>query len=123
MIKNTILVVEDDLQSREGLRGWLVSQGYSVRTAFDCPEALRCIKARRFDMAIIDIHMPDTFQLGLDGWDVAKIFRAYYPSSAVIIVSAEEVVPGKVDQIGVGGFLKKPIELVQLRSMLDKLLN
>lgn len=74
-------------------------------------------------MAIIDIHMPDTFQLGLDGWDVAKIFRAYYPSSAVIIVSAEEVVPGKVDQIGVGGFLKKPIELVQLRSMLDKLLN
>jgi CheY-like chemotaxis protein len=89
----------------------------------DVGEALRCIKAGRFDLAIIDIHLPDRLLLGLDGWDLAKIFRAYYPTGAVIVVSAEEMTPPRVKHAMADGFLKKPIELVQLQQMLNDLLD
>ncbi len=121
LFQHTILVVEDDQQSREGLRGWLVSHGYAVDTALDVVEALRRIKTSRHDMAIIDIHLPDRVLLGLDGWDLARIFRAYNPTGAVIVVSAEEVMVAKDIRAEVDGFLRKPIELVQLQTMLDTL--
>ena len=119
----TILVVEDDQQSREGLGGWLVSHGYAVETALNVVEALRRIKTGRHDLAIIDIHLPDGFLLGLDGWDLARIFRAYNPTGAVIVVSAEEVMVAKDIRAKVDGFLRKPIELAQLQTMLDALLS
>lgn len=116
-----ILIVEDDRHSREGLSRSLEAEGYTVQTAWDGVQAIQKIKASRFDAALIDLHLPGSLKFGLDGWDVVRIFRAFNPTSAILLVSAEEVVRSQAEQSGVTGCLLKPIRLSRLKAILKGL--
>ncbi|MDD2364789.1 MAG: sigma-54 dependent transcriptional regulator [Desulfuromonadaceae bacterium] len=54
----TILIVEDDAVFRELLTTILDTAGYTVATASDGGEGLRCIQRERFDLVISDLKMP-----------------------------------------------------------------
>ena len=111
-----ILVIEDERNSREGLRQWLTAKGYRVGTARDGWEALRAIKAQAWDLAIVDLDLPPVMDLALTGWDLVRILRAYDQRVAVLVVSAaeESAVRAKLTELRVNGFLGKPIRLGQL---------
>jgi CheY-like chemotaxis protein len=66
----TILIVEDDPDSREMLAAVMSSEGYAVVTAEDGQAALDLIHANRPDMIITDIQMPN-----LDGISMIKTVR------------------------------------------------
>ena len=55
----TILVVEDDADTRELLRVVLETRGGKVRTASTVPEALRAYDEARPDVLVADIGMPE----------------------------------------------------------------
>src|SRR3989304_1024134 len=83
-----ILVVDDDLHSREGLRASLQGEGYRVETAADSWQAIKQIKECRFDVAILDLDLPPVHGVTVSGWDLARIFRAYHPAISIIVISA-----------------------------------
>lgn len=122
-MEKRILVVDDDLHSREGLRDWLRTEGYKVDTAADAWQAIKKVKESRFDIAIIDLDLPPIHGVSMNGWDLARIFRAYNPEIRLIVVSAEEadVVRAEAEQMRVWQFLEKPISPARLKTIVKAL--
>ncbi|HSD51734.1 MAG TPA: response regulator [Candidatus Methylomirabilis sp.] len=122
MVKR-ILVVDDDLHSREGLRASLQGEGYLVETASDSWEAIKTIKESRFDVAIIDLDLPPVHGVTMSGWDLARIFRAYHPAISIIVVSAVDRNTARVEaeRLSVSEVLEKPINPTQLKGIVRSL--
>ena len=116
-----ILIVEDEPQSREGLRLWLTARGHRVDAAGDGWQALRWIKAAHFDAAIIDLGLPPILGLALDGWDLVRILRAYAADTVLIVMTAGETRAPEALSRAIGGVtvLEKPLRLERLRRLLE----
>ena len=114
-----ILVVEDDLNSREGLRGLLSAGGHRVDTAADGWQALERIKTDSYELAIVDLDLPVVHGIAMDGWDVARIVRAFCPDVAIVVVSGrgDEQTREAAQHIDVA-FLEKPLAVSDLRTVI-----
>ncbi len=66
-----ILVVEDNVDTRELVELWLTNQGHRVTTSADGKTGLAMAEAIRPDIALVDIGLP-----GIDGYEVAKRLRS-----------------------------------------------
>ena len=117
-----ILVVEDDVNSREGLRGLLSTGGHRVDTAADGWEALEHIKQDSYELAIVDLDLPVVHGIAMDGWDVARILRAFCPEVAIVVISGrgDDEVREAARQIDVA-FLEKPLAMPDLRTVIARL--
>jgi CheY-like chemotaxis protein len=117
-----ILVVEDDVNSREGLRGLLSAGGYRVDTAADGWQALERIKQETYELAIVDLDLPVVHGIAMDGWDVARIVRAFCPDVAIVVVSGrgDSAVHEAAAHMDVA-FVEKPISVSVLRSVIAEL--
>lgn len=96
--KQSILVVEDDRDTRELIRLWLDHGSYEVVDAASAEDALGQISDRGFDLAMVDVMLP-----GLDGFRLAPRL-APIPVLLMSVTDIEDV-PGEVS---VAGFLSKP---------------
>jgi len=67
---NTILIIEDDEQTRDNLQTILEMEGYTVRTAPNGRSGLAQVKQERPDLIVCDVSMP-----GLDGHSVLRDLR------------------------------------------------
>jgi len=63
----SILVVDDKLDTLLLVRELLSSRGYNVNTASDADEALQAIRAERPDLILLDVIMP-----GRSGYDLCR---------------------------------------------------
>lgn len=122
-LSRRILVVDDDRPSREGLATALRRDGHAVDTAADAWQAIVRLRAQSFDIAVIDLDLPAVHGVELGGWDVVRIARAYQPTIAVIVLSADEdPTPGpEALALDVTGILGKPISLRELTELVDTL--
>ena len=68
MTQKSILVVEDNLETRELLSYNLKNAGYAVRTAGDGPKALELATRARPDLVLLDVMLPG----GMDGLEVCR---------------------------------------------------
>lgn len=118
-----ILLVDDDLHSREGLKLSLRAEGYQVEVAANLWETIRLIKGGSFDVAIIDLDLPPLRGLEVNGWDLARIVRAYQPGIAIIVIGAEDgpEIRRQAAVEGVAHFLEKPISLTRIKAMVRHL--
>ena len=55
---NTILIVEDDKEIRQGVEIFLKGQGYRVLQAENGLEGLKVLEQETVDLAIVDVMMP-----------------------------------------------------------------
>jgi two-component system response regulator ResD len=116
----TILLVDDDLHSREGLKMFLMLDGYHVRAVGDAWQAIRALKESCFDLAIIDLDLPPFRDVEITGWDMARIVRAYQPSITVIVVGAEDgpEARSQAAAAGVTLFLEKPVSPAGIKGII-----
>jgi len=77
-----VVIVDDNPDLRELVAELLMSQGHEVETADDGPSGLALIRARRPDVALIDIGLP-----GLDGYDLARTIRTELAGCAVRLIA------------------------------------
>ena len=77
-----VLVVEDDSDSRNAIRETLEVAGAAVTTAGTAGDALAALAARRFDVVVSDLAMPQ--QSGF--WLIAKI-RQLYPEQPIPVLA------------------------------------
>jgi CheY-like chemotaxis protein len=107
----SILVVEDEIDSRELIELVLASEGASVRTAADAFEALALIEEMAPDVVLSDIGMP-----GRDGYWLCGQVRARRPKIATIALTAFSSVE-EVERAMASGFdqhFAKPVDAERL---------
>ena len=108
-----ILVVEDDVGSRNALAALLRDERYEVTTASDGTEALAHIDANPPDLVITDVMMPNT-----DGFQLVKHLRerAALSDIPIILVSAVDDATRRVDGLDLGAddYLPKPLDVDEL---------
>jgi len=110
----TVLIIDDDMVSREVMATVLTMTGYLVHTASDGTESIALLDSGSFapDLILMDSQMP-----GLNGAALIEQLRAR--SRASIYAISGSRAPNAVIQ-GVDGFLLKPIEPETLRRLLEK---
>jgi DNA-binding response OmpR family regulator len=87
MKKKALVLVDGDLQDREGLDGSLVGEGYVVDTPMDSWQAIRKMKESSYELAVIDLDLPPVHGVAVTGWDLGRIFRAYNPAISIVYLS------------------------------------
>ncbi len=104
MIK--ILIVDDHLVVRQGIRGLLedLEDMEVVADAKSGEQALALVKSLKPDVVLLDMKMP-----GIDGWEVTRRLQKTYPYVKVIAVTAisSEQLPTRVLHLGAKGYLTK----------------
>ncbi|MBP5321945.1 MAG: sigma-54-dependent Fis family transcriptional regulator [Kiritimatiellae bacterium] len=118
--KPVILVVDDDRNTREGLR-LALQHHYDVRTAESADAALAVLDAGvPVDIMLSDMRMP-----GRDGLSLLSSVSAKYPQTTCILLTAYGSVETAVQAMKKGAydFLTKPINLDQLDLLLARALE
>jgi DNA-binding NtrC family response regulator len=115
-----LLVVDDDETVRASLRDALTKDGVRVSTAASAREALERIATDPADLVLTDVRMP-----GMQGLDLLRVLRALAPDADVVLMTAYDA-PGvalSAAQEGARAYLAKPLDLPELRSLIDRLLR
>jgi two-component system sensor histidine kinase/response regulator len=116
--KGTILVVDDDRLSRTMLSTNLKGQGHTVETAEDGPQALEMLRARPFDLVLLDILMP-----GMDGFQVCQQLKADKNTRdiPIILISALDETENIVKAFTVGGvdYVIKPFHFEEVLARVE----
>jgi len=110
----SVLIIDDDMVSREVMATVLTMSGYLVQTASGGDESLAVLDAESFlpDVILMDTQMP-----GLSGAALIDQLRAH--STATIYAISGSHAPDAVLR-GVDGFLMKPIGPEALQRVLEK---
>ena len=115
-----ILIIDDDKASGRTLQLHLDAQGHKVTTASSVNEGLEYVKTDQPDVLISDIRMP-----GRSGLEGLAEFKRLYPHMRVIMITAFHDMESTIDamQKGADDYIHKPIDLDELDSAIEKLLN
>lgn len=106
-----VLVVDDSERVRKTLADGLRTHGMAVDTAADGVEALRLINGMPFDVAVLDLVMPQ-----LDGMQVLRELRPRQVKPRILVLSARDQVQDRVDALNLGAddYLVKPFAFGEL---------
>jgi CheY-like chemotaxis protein len=124
--KNTILIAEDNPDSRELLRVFLEGEGYNVIEAKNGAEAVILARQRCPDLILTDLHMPE-----LDGTAAVKQIRGIDKLREIpIIAMSGDGLRGmeffiNTDEFGSGyiHYLTKPLNLDEMMEEINNLLT
>ena len=100
-----VLIAEDDLYIREGLRDILSVEGYQCFLAENGEQALQLYQEQQPKLVLLDIMMPDK-----DGYAVCREIRSQDKFTAVIFISAksEEIDRVLGLELGADDYIMKP---------------
>jgi two-component system response regulator HydG len=111
-IKNTILVVDDDLAHRTMLKTLLSGWGYAVAEADDGGAAIAQVRERPFDLILMDVRM-----VRVSGLEALAEIKAFNPAIPIVIMTAYASVETAVEALKKGAYdyLTKPLDFDELR--------
>jgi two-component system alkaline phosphatase synthesis response regulator PhoP len=119
-MSHQILLVEDDLALRTLLRDAFTSDGHGVTVASDGDEALAALRARAFDLCVLDVLLP-----GPSGLEVLQALRKRDQRTPVLLLTARSAESDKVLglELGADDYVTKPFSLRELRARVRVLLR
>jgi two-component system alkaline phosphatase synthesis response regulator PhoP len=124
MVKQRILVVDDDREVVRLMRAYLEQAGYEVLVAYDGETALHTLRRERPDLLLLDLMLPDR-----DGYDITRLVRADAALAALPII----MLTARVDdtdkivglEMGADDYVTKPYNprevVARVRARLRKL--
>jgi len=106
-----VLVVDDDRDIRETLQELLEQEGYEVETAPNGLEALAVARSDRPALILLDLFMPI-----MDGlaFRRAQLEDPELVDIPVVVVSAAAGMEARINELGVAGYLEKPLRIEEL---------
>ena len=118
----TILIADDKESSRELIRALLERSGYSVIEAADGEQAVRQARENQPDLILLDLQMPR-----LDGFGVLRELRGedHFRDKPVVALTAYAMHGDreKALEAGFTSYVTKPVNLMQLREHVARLLE
>ncbi len=113
-----LLLVDDEPTILKTISRFLVAHGHCVRTTSSGIEALHRMEEETPDVVISDITMP-----GINGLDLLERIKVRFVSTPVILItgySTEDTAVAALQQ-GAYDYLRKPVKLENLISILDQI--
>src|ERR1700691_3909010 len=83
MPKGSILVVDDEIEIREGLELLLNTEGYVTASAESGEAGLALLEEKPFDLLLLDVSLPDR-----NGLDLLREIHRRDPHLAVVLITA-----------------------------------
>ena len=120
MIKNRVLIVDDEPGSRLGVRAYLETYGYDIDEADTLGGAVAHLRTQVPDLALVDWALPDGTALDLlthikqQGIDVPVVVLTGHGSIELAVTAVKE---------GAEQFLTKPVELASLALVIDRVIE
>jgi len=105
-----VLIIDDEADVCTFFRRLLVRKGYQVVTAANEPQALAALDSGQFNVALVDLKLPDT-----DGITLLEIIKSRQPACEVIIMTGYSTVKTAVTamQLGAYEYLEKPFDDIE----------
>ncbi len=115
-----ILVVDNEVDILELLKGLLKRKKFFVKTAENAKQATQHLKTNDYDVVITDLIMP-----GKSGIDLLCEIKSHYPETGVIVLTGHGTIESAVDAIKKGAFnyIEKPINPDYLFLLIDKIIK
>jgi DNA-binding NtrC family response regulator len=116
MLRNRVLLVDDESAPRFAMRRFLKSRGFDIEEAGDCAEAKNKFREFSPDVSIVDFKLPDGTAL-----DLIKHIRPISPAP-IIVLTAYASIDTAVEAVKLGAehFLTKPVELETLFVVIQR---
>ncbi|HEX7828361.1 MAG TPA: sigma-54 dependent transcriptional regulator [Thermoanaerobaculia bacterium] len=120
VVRNRILVIEDEEAIRESVGDFFDAHGYSVDRAATCGEGERLFRTTRPDVVLCDFRLPDG-----DASRILETFRRIDTSVPLIVATGHGSIDLAVHMIkeGAADFVTKPLDLPTLRIIIDRHLD
>ena len=122
LIKNNVMIVDDDLELLYVLQGLLEKNDYNVVTAVNGKECLRELERGFKGIIILDVIMPV-----MDGVDTIKkmILNGFIEFNKVILLTAKKTQGKEFDDIYcyIDKYVNKPFDIDELLKAIDEISN
>jgi two-component system response regulator PilR (NtrC family) len=120
MIKDRILVADDEQSMREFLDIMLEKEGYKVSLASNGEEVVKLIDNDLFDLVLLDIRMPK-----LDGISALKKIKASAPETVVIMITAYASADTAIKAMKEGAYdyITKPFKVDEIKLIIKNALE
>jgi two-component system, NtrC family, response regulator AtoC len=112
-----LLIVEDDTTIRVTLSEFFARIGYNVEVAGNIGAALQVARVRRFQLVLLDLHLPDG-----DGMDLVPRLKELDDEVLVVIMTAFPEVRTAVAALKAGAYdyVTKPFDLEDVRELVRR---
>jgi CheY-like chemotaxis protein len=111
-----VLVVDDDEDIRQLVDMALSSEGHQVITAQHGAAALEVLATSLPDVILLDMKMPV-----MDGWELARRYRAMPgPHAPIVVITAAQDAGSRAAEVAADGHLPKPFDLEDLFRVVDE---
>jgi two-component system nitrogen regulation response regulator NtrX len=108
MLKEKILVVDDEEGIRNALTGILKDEGFSVDTAISGEQCLKLVNKKKYDIILLDVWLPK-----IDGIQTLDKIKQENIESTVIMISGHGTIETavKATKLGAYDFIEKPLSM------------
>jgi DNA-binding response OmpR family regulator len=117
---HSILIIDDEPNLRRSLGLILQRAGYTVTTASNAAEALQLLQAGPYDLAFLDIKLPDQ-----SGIQLLPQIKKMYPEMPILILTAHATLQSAIDSVRLGAkdYLLKPIDPENILSRVEDVIK
>jgi DNA-binding NtrC family response regulator len=117
MDKKRILVIDDDLVILKGFKLLLETKNYLVSTAETGKDALEMVHGNFYNLALIDIKLPD-----MEGTALLTEFQQLAPEMKKIVVTGYSTRENAIESLNLGanGYLEKPVTPGRLLEFVEE---
>ena len=115
-----ILVIEDEKLLADSLKTMLEAKGFEVETAYDGETGAEYAELGIYDLLILDVMMPK-----LNGYQLAREFRARRLSTPILMLTAKSGLMDRIEGLNAGAdyYLTKPFDARELLAWINALLR
>ena len=115
-----LLYADDEPALRELVQNHLSLEGFEVETAADGVEAIALIDKNRYDLVLLDVHMPKK-----DGVEVLKYIKNKKITSRLIMLTGDgdPHIVSECAKYGAMDYLTKPYNYHELIEAIDRVLS
>ena len=105
-----ILVVDDEKAIADLVGIYLTKEGFDVQIAYSGADAAKAILEQEFDLALLDVMLPD-----IDGFELLRTIRASH-TYPVIMLTARDAQQDKIGGLSLGAddYVVKPLRLTPI---------
>lgn len=118
----TLLIVDDDVSSRDGLRSIFETAGHRAIAVSDASAALKLLRKESCDLMMVDVTLPE-----VDGLALCRLIRAQpgFAQLPLVVFSADDSERRKVEAFDAGAddYIVKPSTPGELLSRVNAHLN
>jgi len=116
----SILIVEDDTNIRETLNTILQQKGYNTDTAKNGQEAIQKSKAKFFNLALLDIKLPD-----MEGTKLLTTMHGSLPKMMKIMITGYPSLENAMEALnqGADAYIIKPVKPEKLLELIEEKLE